>query len=72
VVGAFDADLALVSNQLLELVSGVQVRFVELGVAAAAAILDVRDDAILVFDTRSVRKRGFGKQARGFTVFING
>ena len=54
VVGTFDADLALVGHQLLELVSGVQVCFVELGVTAAVAVLKVRDDAILIFDARRV------------------
>lgn len=54
VVGTFDADLALMGNQLLELISGIQVGFVELRVAAATAILEVCDHAILVFNARGV------------------
>jgi len=39
VIGAFDTDLTLMGNQLLELVSGIQVCFVEFRFTAAIAIL---------------------------------
>ena len=72
VPSTFHTHLFLVRNKLLKLVPGVQILLCVFRGAAAVAVNQMSDDAILVFHARRIGQWGLGEQAGGCSIGLDG